>query len=136
MATGKMTCEQVAEAESEFPTFNTTFSGQRNDVTYTACSIDNGANGFFNAISRVTFDGQAKVVTLPPGYYGSEPLFAPRIGATAEDDGYLLEVALHRLPASGQPENPSRRFALPEATYEAIVPLLIFPVPEVPSKYL
>ena len=93
MATGKMACEQVAEAESEFPTFNTDFSGQRNNVTYTACSIDNGANGFFNAISRVTFDGQSTVVTLPPGYYGSEPLFAPRVGATSEDDGYLLEVA-------------------------------------------
>ena len=54
--------------------------------------MDNGSNSFFNAISRVTFDGHSDVVTLPPGLYGSEPLFAPREGAQREDDGYLLEV--------------------------------------------
>ena len=31
-------------------------------------------------------------MTLPPGYYGSEPLFAPAVNATREDDGYVLEV--------------------------------------------
>jgi all-trans-8'-apo-beta-carotenal 15,15'-oxygenase len=31
-------------------------------------------------------------VTLPEGYYGSEPLFAAADNAQKEDDGYLLEV--------------------------------------------
>jgi len=92
MRTGQMTSEQVSELECEFPTFNTARAGQRHEACYTACSIDNGANSFFNAIQRVTYDGDSTLVTLPPGYYGSEPLFAPAANATREDDGYVLEV--------------------------------------------
>ena len=92
MCSGELRTEQVTDTESEFPSFNTKYSGRKNNVTYTACSVDNGANSFFNAISRVTHDGETTLVCLPPGYYGSEPLFAPSEGAKVEDDGYLLEV--------------------------------------------
>ena len=47
---------------------------------------------FFNGFQKVTYDGDSTLVTLPPGFYGSEPLFAPAKNAQAEDDGYLLEV--------------------------------------------
>lgn len=92
MKTGALRSEQVTDTESEFPTFNTQFAGTRHSVTYTACSVNNGANSFFNAISRITFDGDTEVVTLPPGHYGSEPLFVPPKDAKQEDDGYLMEV--------------------------------------------
>ena len=89
---GSLTEQVVTDTECEFPTFNNDLVGQRNRVTWTACSVDNGYNGFFNGFQRLTEDGDARIVTLPPGYYGSEPLFAPAKGATREDDGYLLEV--------------------------------------------
>ena len=92
MVTGTLTSEKVTEVESEFPTFNNDFLGKRNEVNYTACSVDNGADSFFNAIQRITFDGDAQLITLPPGYYGSEPMFAPATDATSEGDGYVLEV--------------------------------------------
>ncbi len=92
VADGSMTTTDMCETECEFPTFNMNLVGSPNKVTYTACSVDNGANGFFNGFQRLEEDGQATLVTLPPGYYGSEPLFAPAAGATREDDGYLLEV--------------------------------------------
>ena len=92
LKTGDMRVAQVMDTESEFPTFNTTLAGSRHQVTYTACSVDNGSNSFFNGISRVTFDGDATLVTLPPGYYGSEPLFVPGTNSQKEDDGYLMEV--------------------------------------------
>ena len=92
MVTGAIEDELVTEVESEFPTFNTRLTGQRNDVTYTACSVANGANSFFNGIQRVTADGNAPQLTLPPGQYGSEPLFAPKTSGQNEDDGYVLEV--------------------------------------------
>ena len=92
MRDGTLRREQVSDTESEFPTFNTAWTGQRNEVTYTACSIKNGADSFFNGISRVTRDGDVNVVELPAGLYGSEPLFAPRTGARNEEEGYLLEV--------------------------------------------
>ena len=92
LANGTMRYAQVSDIESEFPTFNPAVTGQRHAVTYTACSVDNGANSFFNGIQRVAFDGNAEVLTLPPGLYGSEPVFAPAADTADEDDGYLLEV--------------------------------------------
>lgn len=92
LVSGELRVEVVTEVESEFPTFNTAKTGARNNVTFTACSIPNGANSFFNAIQRITFDGDSTLVTLPPGYYGSEPLFVPAVGAEHEDDGYLFVV--------------------------------------------
>ena len=89
---GTVAEEKVSDHESEFPTFNTAYAGSRHKVCYTACSIDNGANSFFNAFQRVSFEGESTLVTLPPGMYGSEPLFAPSKNPAAEDDGYLLEV--------------------------------------------
>ena len=89
---GTMRHEVVSGVESEFPTFNTGYAGQRHAHCYTACSIYNGANSFFNGIQKVAFDGNADVLELPKGLYGSEPLFAPADGARSEDDGYLLEV--------------------------------------------
>jgi all-trans-8'-apo-beta-carotenal 15,15'-oxygenase len=92
MDNGTMATHRVADSECEFPTFNTRFSTQRHTVCYSACSIDNGANGFFNGLQRVEFDGNSSQLTLTPGYYGSEPLFVPATNATREDDGYLLVV--------------------------------------------
>lgn len=91
LQTGAMSETQISDTECEFPTFNTKLAGSQSAVSYTACSIDNGANGFFNGFQRVDDNG-CTVVPLSPGYYGSEPLFAPADNATAEDDGYLLEV--------------------------------------------
>ncbi|MEM7077454.1 MAG: carotenoid oxygenase family protein [Pseudomonadota bacterium] len=92
LKTGAVDEALVVDTESEFPTFNQNYVGRPHSVTYTACSVDNGANGFFNAMQRVETDGRATLVTLPQGHYGSEPLFAPARGADKEDDGYILEV--------------------------------------------
>ena len=92
MATGSMHFTKMSEYESEFPTFNLKVTGQKHETCYTACSIDNGANSFFNAFQKVSYDGESTLVTLPAGYYGSEPMFAPSTGAEKEDDGYVLEV--------------------------------------------
>ena len=93
MKSGEMSDVVISPTESEFPTFNLSVSGiQAHKTCYTACSVDNGYNGFFNGIQSVSFDGDCKLITLPPGYYGSEPLFAPAKNAKTEDDGYILEV--------------------------------------------
>jgi len=92
MVTGAMSREQVVETESEFPTFNPRYAQQRNQYTYTACSIPNEADSFFNGIAKVDDKGGAETITLDQGFYGSEPVFAPRVGGESEDDGYVLEV--------------------------------------------
>ena len=92
LVTGQAKEEIISDNESEFPTFNNKLTGSRHQCTYTACSIDNGANGFFNAFQKISHDQKAELVTLPPGFYGSEPMFAPKKEAKKEDDGYLLNV--------------------------------------------
>lgn len=92
MRTGAMSFTEPSEHESEFPTINQAIAGRPNEWTYSACSIDNGANGFFNAFQKVGTDGTQALVTLPPGYYGSEPLYAPSTERDGEDSGYVLEV--------------------------------------------
>lgn len=92
LKTGTLSEAQIVDTECEFPTFNLHYSGKPQQYTYTACSIDNGYNGFFNGFQKLSTDGDSTCITLPPGYYGSEPLFVPAKDAKAEDDGYLLEV--------------------------------------------
>ncbi len=92
LATGAISVDTLCGQESEFPTFNPAVTGSKHKVCYTACSVDNGANSFFNAFQSVSYDGDSTLVTLPPGTYGSEPLFAPAKNPKSEDDGYLLEV--------------------------------------------
>jgi all-trans-8'-apo-beta-carotenal 15,15'-oxygenase len=91
LASGSHSYEERSDHESEFPTFNNRWVGRPNSATFSACSVDNGHNSFFNGFQRVDDTGST-LVTLEPGLFGSEPLFAPAVGGEAEDDGYLLVV--------------------------------------------
>jgi all-trans-8'-apo-beta-carotenal 15,15'-oxygenase len=92
MVTGGLSYDQMSPTNSEFPTFNQTVAGTKHEVTYSACSVENGHDSFFNGIQRVGYDGDIQLNTLDPGLYGSEPLFAPSKHSSTDDDGYLLEV--------------------------------------------
>ena len=92
MKTGDLSRGEISEHESEFPVFNPSMQGQPNNVTYTITSTPNGADSYFNGFQRVEFEGGIQQVTLAPGYYASEPMLAPRIDSSGEDDGYVLMV--------------------------------------------
>lgn len=92
MASGRLAVEKLSDTESEFPTFNVAVAGQRHRHTYSACNVDNGFDSFFNGFQKVGDGGQEALVTLSPGYYGAEPIFAPAGDRDAEDRGYVLEV--------------------------------------------
>ena len=92
MDQGSISASCLSEHECEFPTYNTRLTGRPYKVCYTACSVPNGADSFYNGFQRVSAGAGCELVTLPPGFYGSEPLFAPAVGGKSEDDGYLLVV--------------------------------------------
>jgi len=92
VATGAMSFEVMTDTNSEFPTFNQLKACERNELTFAAGSVENGADSFFNAFQRVTRDGDVQMHTLEPGFYGSEPLFAPSKNSADDNDGYILEV--------------------------------------------
>ena len=92
VATGAVEHDVLSPTNSEFPTFNLAKAGRRHDHTYTAVSVENGHDSFFNGIQRVSTDGEVQLNTLPPGLFGSEPVFAPATGSQRDADGYVLEV--------------------------------------------
>ena len=92
LKSGSLREEDIFDHECEFPTFNPSYVGTKNEITYAACSIDNGSNSFFNGMARISGDGSSNVIELEPGYYGSEPMFAPSTDSKNEGDGYLLVV--------------------------------------------
>ena len=92
VATGALSFEVVTETNSEFPTFNQLKACEKNELTFSAASVDNGHDSFFNGFQRVTNGGDVQLHTLDPGFYGSEPLFAPSKNSADDNDGYVLEV--------------------------------------------
>ncbi|MGE0621426.1 MAG: carotenoid oxygenase family protein [Pseudomonadales bacterium] len=122
LKTGAVRRSQPSEHESEFPTFDGRTAGQRHAACYTACAVPNGADSFFNGFQRVTFDGDVTLVTLPPGFYASEPVFAPAAGSAAEADGYLLVVIYDAFRHSSElaifrADRPDERIATARLTH-------------------
>lgn len=89
LQTGQTTEERLDDRTLEFGTINQRRGGQRNRYLYSAVSKPGWF--LFSGLTRHDFDtGGTQAVAFGPERYGSEPAFAPRIGATEEDDGYIL----------------------------------------------
>ena len=91
LVTGETREERLSDSTTEFGMINGGYAGGKYRYTYAAT----GKPGWF------LFDGLVKhdVVTgteerfgFGEGVYGSETAMAPRVGSTAEDDGYLVTL--------------------------------------------
>ncbi len=90
LETGTTHEAQTGELNTEFPTMNTTYTGVPSRYAY-AMHIPEARTLLFDGIVRHDNQtGNCDVYRWEQGWYGSEAPFAPRIGATAEDDGYLV----------------------------------------------
>ncbi len=88
MKTGQTKEERLDETILEFGTINQRFGGIRNRYCYSA--IPKKGWFLFTGLAKHDLDtGRSWSIDLGPGRYGSEPAFAPRVGSTNEDDGYL-----------------------------------------------
>ena len=89
MKTGQTTEQHMDDRDLEFGTINQRITGTRNRYSYSVIQKP----GWFLFIGATKHDhdtGQFWSIDFGPERYGSEPAFAPRINATAEDDGYLV----------------------------------------------
>jgi carotenoid cleavage dioxygenase len=89
MTTGLVKEEDLSDTLMEFGMINGRYGGQPYRYTYNMT----GHPGWFLFDGIVKQDlqtGQEKRVAFGDGVFGSETPMAPRPGATAEDDGYLL----------------------------------------------
>jgi carotenoid cleavage dioxygenase len=88
-ATGNTKEEVLSDRIMEFPMIN----GQRAGRPYRYSYNMTGAPGWFLFDGIVKADlqtGREERYAFGDGVFGSETPMAPRVGATAEDDGYLL----------------------------------------------
>ena len=77
----------------EFGTFNQRYAGKKYRYAYSATM----APGMFLMDGWVKHDlqsGKSVTLKLSPGRYCSETPFAPRVGSSAEDDGYLVSFII------------------------------------------
>ncbi len=89
MVTGECREEQLDDRILEFGMINNSFAGLPYRYAY-AVSAEPGWF-LFNGISKLDMHtGRIEEYKFPDGVYASEAPLAPRPGATAEDDGYLL----------------------------------------------
>ena len=102
LRTGKVSEEALDDRMTEFPRMNNRLLGRRSRFAYNP-RIARGATLLFDGVVKYDTDtGAAITHEYPAGSYGGETVFAPRVGAKDEDDGYLLTFVAEE--ASGASE--------------------------------
>jgi carotenoid cleavage dioxygenase len=89
LVTGACREESLSDQCLEFPMINGRYAGRRHRYSYEARCTP-GLFAFDGLVKRDVETGTEEPVTFPAGTYVSETVMAPRVGSTAEDDGYLL----------------------------------------------
>jgi carotenoid cleavage dioxygenase-like enzyme len=91
LVTGTTTEQPLTDSITEFGMINAGYAGGDYRYTYAAT----GKPGWFLFDGLVKHDvktGVEERYSFEDGVYGSETAMAPRVGATAEDDGYLITL--------------------------------------------
>ena len=90
MTTGEGREEQIDDALSEFPVINGDYAGRKTRYSYHVVFDDCIEQRFSGLLKYDLATGAATRHEFPDGVFGSEPAFAPKVGAASEDDGYLI----------------------------------------------
>jgi carotenoid cleavage dioxygenase len=91
LVTGTTTEQPLTDSITEFGMINAAYAGSDYRYTYAAT----GKPGWFLFDGLVKHDvktGAEERYSFGDGVYGSETAMAPRVGATGEDDGYLITL--------------------------------------------
>ncbi|MEZ5228498.1 MAG: carotenoid oxygenase family protein [Acidimicrobiales bacterium] len=122
LATGECREESMSDTCCEFPMVNGRHAGRRHRYSYNA-TCARGLFAFDGLIKHDLDTGDEVRVPMEPGVFVSETVMAPRLGSTAEDDGYLITftVDMNRdlseclvLDAADPASEPVARIRLPE----------------------
>jgi carotenoid cleavage dioxygenase len=89
LTTGNTKEEVLSERLMEFPMINGRYSGRRYRYSYNMTTEPGWF--LFNGIVKLDMQsGDEEHYAFEPGVFASETAVAPRVGATSEDDGYLV----------------------------------------------
>jgi carotenoid cleavage dioxygenase len=90
LATGRTTEGPLDDDNTEFPTVDTRRTGQPTRYAYNVHISPEDTLRFDGLVRYDVQTGDRQEHRFGPGRWGSEAPFAPRDGASAEDDGYLV----------------------------------------------
>ena len=90
LSTGTVREEMLDDVVSEFPRINENLLGRQNRYGYTNKIVYTPIALFEGLIKYDFSSGKSQIHEHGQGRYGSEAVFAPRPGAIAEDDGWLV----------------------------------------------
>ncbi len=93
MVTGEVKKRQLDDRIGEFPVINLDYTGRKANWSYHVSMAPEELQRFDGLLKYDLGTGQAQEYKFADGIGGSEPAFAPRIGSTAEDDGYVIVFA-------------------------------------------
>ncbi len=91
LVTGEVKEQQLSDTITEFGMMNGSYTGGKYRYAYAAT----GKPSWFlfdGLVKHDTWTGSEERYAFGDGVYGSETAMAPRIGSTAEDDGYLITL--------------------------------------------
>ncbi|MDZ8189292.1 MAG: carotenoid oxygenase family protein [Nostoc sp. ChiSLP02] len=90
LSTGTVREEMLDDVASEFPRVNENLLGRQTRYGYTNKMANSPLPLFEGIIKYDLSSGNSQIHEYGKGRYGGEAVFAPRPGATAEDDGWLM----------------------------------------------
>lgn len=90
MKTGEITSKQLDDRLGEFPVVNLDWVGQKTKFSYHVSLPDDDLLLFDGLLKYDLETGACVEHMFEEGVYGSEPAYAPRVGASEEDDGYVI----------------------------------------------
>jgi len=90
LKTGQCREEAIDDLISEFPMINGRYLGRKSRYSYHVSFAPEETVLFDGLVRYDSQGGPLQRYRHPAGHYGSEAPFAPRIGSTSEDDGYVL----------------------------------------------
>jgi len=100
LATGTVREEQLDDTFAEFPRMDNRVLGRRSRYSYHGRMAPAPTMYFDGLVKYDTDSGVRWSYAYPPGWFGGEVAFAPRIGSGAEDDGYLVTFVAEATGAS------------------------------------
>ncbi len=90
LKTGEVRERPLDTLNAEFPTINRRWMGRPNRYAYLQSIPQESPARFEGLVKYDLGTGRSERFDYGKGIFGSETVFAPRSGATAEDDGYLV----------------------------------------------
>jgi carotenoid cleavage dioxygenase-like enzyme len=90
MRTGECRKRQLDDRIGEFPIVNLDYASKKTRWSYHVAMAPGQLQKMSGLYKYNLQSGAAQSYMYEPGVYGSEPAFAPRVGAKGEDDGYVV----------------------------------------------